>query len=58
MSLKKTELATLVQHYKLEVPSTMKSDICKMLVEYLVDEEIVSDDEHQSGGAKETQAEG
>ena len=46
MSLKKTELATLAQHYKLEVPSNMKkSDIRKMLVEYLVDEEIVSDDE-------------
>jgi len=46
MSMKKTELATLVQHYKLEVPSTMrKSNICKMLVECLVNEEIVSDDD-------------
>ena len=49
MSLKKAELATLAQHYKLEVPSTMKkSDIRKMLVDYLVDEEIVSEDEAES----------
>ena len=49
MSLKKAELTTLAQHYKLEVPSTMKkSDIRKMLVDYLVDEEIVSEDEAES----------
>jgi len=49
MSLKKAELATPAQHYKLEVPSTMKkSDIRKMLVDYLADEEIVSENETES----------
>jgi len=44
--LKKTDLAVLAQHYKLDVISTMtKGDIQKMLMEYLVEEEIVSDEE-------------
>ena len=45
-SLKKAELTALAQHYKLEVTNTMKkSDIRKLLAEYLVEEEIVSDDD-------------
>ncbi|XP_065920260.1 uncharacterized protein [Dysidea avara] len=44
--LKKADLSALAQHYKLEITSTMKkSDIRRLLVEHLVEEEIVSDDE-------------
>ena len=47
--MKKAELATLAQHYKLEAPSTMKkSNIRKMLLDCLVDEEIISEDEAES----------
>jgi len=44
--LKKTDLVALAQHYKLDVTSTMmKCNIWKMLMEYLMEEEIVSDKE-------------
>ena len=44
--LKKVDLSALAQHYKLEITSTMKkSDIRRLLIEHLVEEEIVSDDE-------------
>ena len=44
--LKKADLSALAPHYKLEITSTMKkSDIRKLLVEHLVEEEIVSDNE-------------
>jgi len=44
--LKKTELSVLAQHYKLDITSAMKrSEIQKLLVEYLVEKEIVCDDE-------------
>ena len=44
--LKKSELLALANHYKLETTSGMrKNEIRKALIEYLVDEEIVSEDE-------------
>ena len=44
--LKKADLSALAQHYKLEITSAMKkSDIRKLLVDHLVEEEIVSDEE-------------
>jgi len=45
-SLKKTDLVALAQHYKLDITSTTtKGNIQKMLIEYLVEEEIISDKE-------------
>jgi len=59
--LKKADLSALAQHYKLEITSTMKkSDIRKMLVEHLAEEEIVSAEEDaltSTSRAKETRAE-
>ena len=43
--LKKAELVSVAQHYKLEVGSTMKKGLIKLLViDYLVEEEIVSEE--------------
>ena len=45
-SLKKSELLALTNHYKLETTSGMrKNEIRTALIEYLVDEEMVSEDE-------------
>ena len=45
-SLKKAELVSVAQHYKLEVGSTMKkSQIKQLVIDYLVEEEIVSEEE-------------
>ena len=42
-SLKKAELVSVAQHYKLEVGSTMKkSQIKQLVIDYLVEEEICS----------------
>ena len=42
-SLKKVEL---IQHYKLEVSSMLKkSELKKLVIEYLVEEEVVSGDD-------------
>jgi len=45
-SLKKMELMTLVTHYKSDIPTgACKADIRKTIVSYLVEEELVSDDD-------------
>jgi len=47
-SLKKTELMALVIHYKLDIPTgARKADIRKTIVSYLVEEELVSDDDDE-----------
>jgi len=47
--LKKAELLSLAEHYKLEATQTMrKAEIRSKLVEYLVDEEIISEEESES----------
>ena len=44
--LKKAELLSLAQHYKLEATQAMKKgEIRTIIIEYLVEEEIVSEDE-------------
>ena len=48
-SLKKTELVSLATHYKLEIPSgSRKADIRKIITKYLVEEEIVSEEEEDT----------
>ena len=47
-SLKMTELIQVAQHYKLEVSSTLKkSKLKKLAIEYLVEEEVVSEDDSE-----------
>ena len=47
-SLRKTELIQVAQHYKLEVSSTLnKSELKKLAIEYLVEEEVVSEDDSE-----------
>ena len=47
-SLKKTELMALVTHYKLDIPTgAHKADIRKTIVRYLVEEELVLDDDDE-----------
>jgi len=47
-SLKMTELIQVAQHYKLEVSSTLKkSELKKLAIEYLVEEEVVSEDDSE-----------
>ena len=47
--MKKTELVSLATHYKLEVTSsTKKVDVRRILTQYLVDEEIISEEEQES----------
>ena len=44
--LKKSQLTTLAQHFKLELTTTMKkSEVKQLVIDYLVDEELVSDEE-------------
>ena len=44
--LKRSELVVLASHYKLEVSSgTRKGDVRKLLGDFLVDENLVSDEE-------------
>ena len=44
--LKKAELLSLAQHYKLEATQAMKKgEIQTLIIEYLVEEEIVCEDE-------------
>ena len=45
-SLKKTDLLTIAQHYKLSVTTTQKKGEVKRLIrDYLIDEELVSEEE-------------
>ena len=47
-ALKKSELLSVANHYKVEVSSTIrKADLRKAISQYLVDEEIVSDEEYE-----------
>ena len=55
-SLKKTELVSLATHYKLEIPSgSRKADIRKIITKYLVEEEIVSEEEEDTPTDLESQ---
>ena len=48
-TLKKTELVSLATHYKLEFASSAKKvDVRRILTQYLVDKEIVSEEEQES----------
>ena len=47
-ALKKSELLSVANHYKVEVSSTIrKADLRKAISQYLVDEEIVSDEDYE-----------
>ena len=49
LTLKKIVLVSLVTHYKLKVASSAKKvDVRRILTQYLVDEEIVSEEEQES----------
>ena len=48
-ALKKSELLSVANHCKVEVSSTIrKADLRKAISQYLVDEEIVSDEEYET----------
>jgi len=48
-SLKKTELMSLATHYKVEVPTgAQKAEIRKIVASYLIEEDMVSEDENTS----------
>jgi len=45
-ALKRTELTQVTEHYKLSVTSAMKKgEICQLIVNYLHEEELISDEE-------------
>ena len=47
-ALKKSELLSVANYYKVEVSSTIrKAELRKVISQYLVDEEIVSDEEYE-----------
>jgi len=47
-SLKKAELIQVTQHYKLEFNSTLKkSELKKLVIEFLVEEEVVSENDSE-----------
>jgi len=44
--LKRTELTQLAEHFKLTIASsTKKGEICQLIINYLHEEELVSDEE-------------